>query len=94
MQLQHELHDGSLARIFELLYQCLLVGSAKRFCLAPHNKHVVLPIYSDNCERSLTLNLCVLLMKSVHKQIALPEDFDSQSTLPLFDCLSSWAHNL
>ena len=45
VQLQHELRHERLAHILEVLFQSLIVGSSKRLCLAPANKHVPWPIY-------------------------------------------------
>ena len=55
VQLQHELYHELLARIIELFFRSLPVGSSKLVCLASASKHVALPIHADNCERSLPL---------------------------------------
>ena len=54
VHLQHELHHERLAQILELLFRSLLVGNLKRLPCSCKKK-VALPLYSDNCERSLSL---------------------------------------
>ena len=69
MQLQHELHHELLAHTLHLHFRSLLVGSSKRFGLAPAKKHAALPMYFDNCGAFASSVKFRVLLKGVTGEI-------------------------